>query len=385
MKKIGLFLTHDRQTGGHFQYGQTMLEAVNALPRDEFSVVVACTSIMWLDYLKKYQLETVFVEQGFWSRALGKVLREVGFPLRLWRKLSPFFHPTVKALLQQNCDLWIFPSQSRWNCQIPVPALACIHDLMHRYEPRFPVIPARELEWLSRNMCTYCTGIIVDSDVGKQHVKESYGTSEDRIYVLPFIAPKYIYSQEPAKNDYELPEKFIFYPAQFWEHKNQKNLISACAMLKKDLPDLKLVLAGIKRNGYQALMNQIRELHLVDDVIFLGYVPDEDMASVYRRARAMVMPTFFGPTNIPPLEAFAAGCPVAISGIYGMPEQVGDAALLFDPNSVDEIADCIKRLWLYDDLCIDLAIKGKLKAATWGQQQFNARVKEIIELSLEKL
>ena len=82
------------------------------------------------------------------------------------------------------------------------------------------------------------------------------------------------------------------------------------------------------------------------------------MPEFYRRARAMVMPTFFGPTNIPPLEAFALGCPVAVSNIYGIPEQVGDAALLFDPNSVEEIADCIERLWQDDALCASLISKG---------------------------
>ena len=91
------------------------------------------------------------------------------------------------------------------------------------------------------------------------------------------------------------------------------------------------------------------------------------------------MPTFFGPTNNPSLEAFVVGCPVAISGIYGIPEQVGDAALLFDPESIDEIAESIKRLWTDDELCAKLAEKGRHKAAIWGQEQFNNRFSEIVE------
>jgi len=91
------------------------------------------------------------------------------------------------------------------------------------------------------------------------------------------------------------------------------------------------------------------------------------------------MPTFYGPTNIPPLEAFAVGCPVATSGIYGMPEQVGDAALLFNPESVGEIADCIRKLWQDDRLCADLVERGKGRVARWGQPQFNGRLREIVE------
>jgi glycosyltransferase involved in cell wall biosynthesis len=150
-------------------------------------------------------------------------------------------------------------------------------------------------------------------------------------------------------------------------------------MLKGSLPDLKLVLSGGKRNSYDVVASLVRELGLADDVVFLDYVPDAYMPELYRRARALVMPTYYGPTNIPPLEAFIAGCPVAISGIYGMPEQVGDAALLFDPDSTEEIAECIRKLWTDELLCAKLAELGRQRSANWGQKQFNARLRDIVE------
>ena len=94
---------------------------------------------------------------------------------------------------------------------------------------------------------------------------------------------------------------------------------------------------------------------------------------------ALVMPTFGGPTNIPQLEAFVLGCPVATSRIFGIPEQVGDAALLFDPADVDEIADCVKRLWQDDALCDSLIRAGHERAARWGEQQFAQRLYEYLE------
>jgi glycosyltransferase involved in cell wall biosynthesis len=111
----------------------------------------------------------------------------------------------------------------------------------------------------------------------------------------------------------------------------------------------------------------------------MGYVPDSDMAGFYRRARALVMLTYFGPINIPPLEAFAAGCPVATSCIYGIPEQLDNAALLFDPRSLEQIHDCMVRLWRDDALCADLAQRGKEHSKQWGPAQFGARFREIIE------
>jgi glycosyltransferase involved in cell wall biosynthesis len=103
------------------------------------------------------------------------------------------------------------------------------------------------------------------------------------------------------------------------------------------------------------------------------------MFELYRRARALIMPIFFGPTNIPQLEAYVAGCPVAAAGIYGVPEQVGDAALLFDPKSADEIATCMERLWTDDALCNDLAERGQKRAREWGPVQFSARLREIVD------
>jgi glycosyltransferase involved in cell wall biosynthesis len=141
---------------------------------------------------------------------------------------------------------------------------------------------------------------------------------------------------------------------------------------------LKLVLAGAKKNAHAGVSSLARELQLTDDVVFLGYVPNEDMPEIYRRARALVMPTYFGPSNIPPLEAASLGCPVAISNVSSMPEQLGDAALVFDPDSVDEIAACIHKLWTDDHLCSYLAAKAKEHVSRWKQSQFNDRLQQIV-------
>jgi len=91
------------------------------------------------------------------------------------------------------------------------------------------------------------------------------------------------------------------------------------------------------------------------------------------------MPTFFGPTNIPPLEAMALGCPVAVSDIYAMREQLGDAALYFRPNSVRDIINIMERLWQDDLLCEDLAQRGLQHHANWQQYHFNGRFLNILE------
>lgn len=384
-KKIGLHIGTEPYSGGMFQYNQAMLEALSSLK--QYDIVVTYTTEIWSEYLSQYNFKSVYVkpEVGFLSRVIWKLWRELKIPLSWWGQISSIIHSVIRQMIREECDLWIFPSQDDLSYQIKTPVLAMIHDVMHRYET-FPEISSPgEYKWrefLFSNMCKAATGLVVDSQVGKEHVIESYQVHPEKIYVLPFIPPKYVIStQETPEIDkrYHLPNKFIFYPAQFWEHKNHKNLIKAIDLLVEKLPDIQLVLVGSTKNGYEAARSLVTELNLENHVHFLGYVPDNDVVGIYRRARAMIMPTFLGPTNIPPLEGFALGCPVAVSNIYGMPEQVGDAALLFDPQSEQEIAAIIGSLWTDDELCDELIAKGLARHKTWGQEQFNARLSGIIE------
>lgn len=391
MKKIGFYLNSNPSSGGAFQYGLAMLDAVVALQRQEYEVLIMYSSFSWKEVLKKYDVKNYYVPLNLYERNIALWWRRLGLSTNLWRNIGRNIHPFITRFMQQKCDIWIFPSQDIWSYRLPVPSLCVIHDLMHRYEKRFPEVSAygrykrREVHY--RDICKWSTGILVDSNVGKQQVVESYEVQPDKVHVLPFISPKYIYSgREPA--DFNkicpLPRKFIFYPAQFWFHKNHCNLIKAVATLKDKLPDLKLVFVGAKKNNYNPTFKLVCKLGLKDSVLFLDYVPDKYMAGIYHRARAMVMPTFFGPTNVPPLEAFAAGCPVAVSNIYGIPKQVGDAAVLFDPNRVDEIATAIFRLWTNDKLCQQLINIGKKIFTRWGQQEFNERLLAIIRLVLRQ-
>lgn len=387
MKRIGIYLGFPPEGGGAFQYSQCLLEALTTLPRSEFEIIVAPAHSAWPEQLKNHsdRFELLPIYENNFDAFIQLALR-FGFPIKLWRSIAKYIHPFTRLLLKQTCDLWIFPAQEVWTYATPTPAIGVIHDLMHRYESRFPEVSKFGLfyrrERHYRRLCRYSQGLLVDSEVGKLHVKESYATDEKRIHVLPFVVPNYIHSEQVPKHfdqHYCLPDKFIFYPAQFWEHKNHLNLLRALSLVRSDLPDLHLVLSGSKKNAYAKVMLEIEKLRLLDRVHIFGYVPDADIAVIYKRARALVMPTFFGPTNIPPLEAMAAGCPVAVSRIYGMPEQVADAALLFDPYSVNEIAQVIHRLATDDELCRRLTIAGKLRAAQWGQQQFNERFRFILE------
>ena len=382
MKKIGLYLD-SVITGGTFQYNLSILEAFRSFPTDKFRIVIAYSSDLWESYLQKENISAVKINRSLFSR----LWFQIRTPLWLWRNTGKYFDTFSKSFVNQKCDLWVFPSQDIWSYSLPVPTLGTTHDLMHRYERQFPESGSKK-EYRVREkhyarMCNKSEGVLVDSKLGKQQLIESYHVPNSKVYVLPFIAPKYIY--DTKKNiplNYNLPPKYLFYPAQFWEHKNHKALVRAASLLIARLPDLKMVFVGSPNNGYSSLIDLIKKLGLQEVFLFFDQVPDERMRELYTNARALIMPTFFGPTNIPPLEAFATGCPIAVSNNYAMPEQVGDAGLLFNPDSDNEITKTIEKLWTDDNLIEDLKKRGHKKNAEWGQKQFNKRLLEICMITM---
>jgi len=223
------------------------------------------------------------VPLGVCWRAFGKVWRLSGLPIEWWRLVCSKMHGMAKMLLKQRCHLWIFPAQDVWSYLIPVRSLCTIYDLMHRYEARFPEVSARGQYILRekhfKNICQWSKGILVDSELGKRQVAESYEVSWRKLHILPYIAPKYIYNTQATigfDQRYTLPPKFIFYPAQFWEHKNHKRLVQAVALLTERIPDLSLVFVGSVSNGYESTRELVNRLGLIERIRFLGYVPDSD-------------------------------------------------------------------------------------------------------------
>lgn len=384
--RVGLFLGVPPGAGGMFQYAQSVLEALGHVDPARFDVTVAYDSALWAPILSRLGMQGVALRHARLGRRLADAAMAARVPGHWCRRLQPMLNPLVRELRGLRCDTWLFPAQESLAYQIPGTCIGTIHDLMHRYEPTFPEVSQghrfaiREHRFAS--IARDCQAVLVDSEVGRRQVVESYGVPAGKIFPLPYVAPSYITTatERPDFGDhYRLPSKFLFYPAQFWLHKNHLRLVDALKLCLPAHPDMALVLAGAPTQAFDQVRRHAHALGLHDRVRFVGYVPDADLRGFYGRARALVMPTFFGPTNIPPLEACAAGCPAVVSGIYGMPEQLGDAALYFDPRSVCDIADKIARVWSDDALAQELARKGQERAARHGQLAFDARLAAILE------
>ena len=127
-------------------------------------------------------------------------------------------------------------------------------------------------------------------------------------------------------------ESFLLYPANNWAHKNHARLLEAFATVRRDQPKLRLVLTGAGHAG----------LTLPEGVESRGHVTPDTLVELYRSAAALVYPSLYEGFGIPCLEALACDCPVAASRVASLPEICGDAAVYFDPLSVESIAQGIR-------------------------------------------
>jgi glycosyltransferase involved in cell wall biosynthesis len=413
--RIGIVPFLHRDCGGSYQYSLTMLAAVyewkcQGWP-DDFVVFAHEFENPALAHFPKRSGWTLV---PLWSDEwLQKVTASAGLPddagavseASAESALPGIPDPEVvrhdtlweRYLAQWPVEFMIHQGPGAMPFEVDIPYVMAVHDLQHRLQPEFPEVSAHG-EWhirehYYRNACRYATMILVDSEVGKEQVLHYYGwlgIDAERVQVLPFLPASYLRPDitgneaQRVRAKYWLPERYLFLPAQLWPHKNHARVIQALALLKQHGLRVPLVCCGSAADSFrQAALADVHELvrnaQIQDQVQFLGYVPDRDMIGLYAAADALIFPTFFGPTNIPPLEAWIMGCPVITSDIRGMREQMGDAAILVDPRSVEAIAAGIERLWQDPYLRTTLIERGRARAASYTPQHYSRRLKEIVE------
>lgn len=386
MKKIGIGIFTAPQAGGAYQYTRSVLQAAACL--EEFDFTVYSLYPMWKDICEGMGLK--FKELS--ETKLQKALYHMGYVMNKIGKINSSFynhHPLWKAYDEDGLDLMMITSPSWYGKPEGKKCIMPIFDLMHRYID-FEEVGGGEIG-VERDrrysaICDCCDGILVDSKLGVLQLVDCYGENTDNLiaktYALPFIVPDYIYDE--AQGDaVDVPEKYILYPAQFWKHKNHISLIRAAGELKKQGIEVTLLFTGSGKNAESEINAAIEEYELTNQVVNLGYVTDNQLVYLYRKARAMMFPSFGGPTNIPPLEAMALGCPVAVSDNFAMPEQVGKAGLYFDPDGHDAIKDCMRRLWMDDVLCEKLSAAGLERSKKWTVKEFSKKLGDIISEVLE--
>lgn len=260
-----------------------------------------------------------------------------------------------------------FPRQDGFITSIPT--IFHPHDLQHVHFPEFfSDAERRQRDLWYRTLCDQASVVSVTSEWGKRDLVENLDVDPGKIAVVP-LAPA-LAAYGPALDDQERSSlldglgvrgDFAFYPAQTWPHKNHARLVGALKLLRERGTDITLVCSGAKNEYLPALERFVRDQGMDDRVLFVGYVSPKELQALYAGARCMIMPTLFEAAGGfgPIAEAFLAGVPVACSNVTSIPEQVGDAALVFDPLDERAIAATVERLWTDSALRADLVDKGR--------------------------
>ena len=146
------------------------------------------------------------------------------------------------------------------------------------------------------------------------------------------------------RTKYGITKKVILFVGGIDLRKNPSSLVRAFAMLKSLHKSHTLVLTGGFGDHYKSIRARLREWGVEDDVVFPGYIPGEELADFYRQAEVFVYPSLYEGFGLPVLEAMACGVPVITSNVSAMPEVVGDAAILVEPNNIKDLAASIERV-----------------------------------------
>jgi len=233
--------------------------------------------------------------------------------------------------------------------------LVTVHDLAFKARPEAVALATRLWRNSAWPLCVrQVDRIVAVSRSTKDDLMRFYGVPEDKILVIHECVS---WAEKPAtggrlpeiRDRYGLPDRFILNVGTPGKGKNVLGLVRAFHLLKSrsSVPH-KLVLVGpvAWSSGVSsaAVRAEIRRLGLEDEVLFAGYVPDEDLAPIYAAADLFVFPSFYEGFGLPPLEAMVSGTPVAVSRTSSLPEVVGEAGLFFDPQSPEDIAQQIERV-----------------------------------------
>jgi glycosyltransferase involved in cell wall biosynthesis len=235
---------------------------------------------------------------------------------------------------------------------VDVPYILNIFDLQHRLQPCFPEVSANGQWRLRETVWAEGTRRAALVTVGSQEAKEQlchfYGVPLENVWVLQFPTPQKAADialgrvgrpeRVNVRAKYGIKHDFLFYPAQFWPHKNHVNLLHALKLLKERGRSISLVLTGSDHGNRGHVEKVVQDLDLTDLVHFCGFVPYEDILSFYHDAKALAYVSFFGPENLPPLEAMALECPVILSDIAGVRGLHGDGPVLVEPSDPVSIA-----------------------------------------------
>jgi glycosyltransferase involved in cell wall biosynthesis len=348
--KIAVIIEDRLTAGGGFNQAVNAALQMKRLAKGRFDFAIFTTISENVTVLESLGLEAERIRFRALDRFLGRLVRN-GTGRWLQKKLRRI-GPFERHLMNKGVDLVYFvkPSSRCFALQ-RLNYIMTVWDLCHRDLPEFPEV--REFgellgrEAFLRNALPPAALVVADSDELIDRMVARYGIEKERIIAIPFLhapslAEEHAVDTASVLKKYGLSEGYYFYPAQFWAHKNHVRILQATAMLQQRDRNAEVVFAGGDQGNLAYVKKVAESLGISARVRFLGFVPHEDLRGLYEGCAAVVMLTYFGPTNLPPLEAWTVGRPLVYPA--HLSGQAGDAALLVDVDDAGALAAAMKKV-----------------------------------------
>jgi glycosyltransferase involved in cell wall biosynthesis len=239
-----------------------------------------------------------------------------------------------------------------------MPLVCSIMDLGYlEFSGQFTKKVFWQLKWWSAISIFISKAVIAISNSTKDDIVRHYPSAKEKTHVTYLAYDTNQFNQNISEKDvrrvmnkYSIVDDYILYLGTLKPSKNIEGLVEAFGEVERNVPGIKLIVAGKKGWLYEPIFKKVQEVGLEKKVIFTDFVDEKDKAGLIKGARAFVLPSFWEGFGLDVLNAMACGVPVVASSVGSLPEVVGDAGVLVDPNSVDNVAKGILRVLSMDKL-----------------------------------
>ncbi|MCY6485585.1 glycosyltransferase family 1 protein [Clostridium aestuarii] len=334
-------------------YSYQLINSLNKIDHyNDYLLFMPKSSNYNINFNKNYTIRNIAqnVKSNFWD--------EVNIP---------------NILKNNNIDLYHVPQNGVGlpkvkNC----PFVITLHDIIPYKMPK--TVGERYLEIFTKEMpriISMCDGIITVSNFSKQDIINAFNFPPEKIFVT-YLANEDIYKpldktfcKNFIKKHYGIKDDYILYVGGFSPRKNIIGLIEAFSKLLSKIKDknTKLIIVGKQGKSYSIYKKRTEDLHVQNSVIFPGFIPLEHMPIFYNSANIFIYPSFYEGFGLPPIEAMACGTPVIASKFTSIPEVLGNAGILINPNDISELSNSIYTV-LSNEILRNQLIKKSLTQST---------------------
>lgn len=383
---VAVIISSGIESGGGYQYEFMVMNLLKKYHNNkDISLYYFATSKEISKDYSSLNLNINILKENVFQKLHRLCLPNIFF-YKILNKVGLGLSSIEKQLSSKNIDLAYFLSPNlRSQGLSNIPYVFTLWDLGHLEMPEFPEVSGDRVFELRESFyiksLKKSIKVIVDSSYSKEYAIKKYNLEKDRVEVLKYLPntrtiqpSKYI----DIKQKYDLKNDFIFYPAQFWAHKNHIFILKAIKILReKKSIDIDVIFSGSDKGNLKYILQKAEEFGVDDLIHYIGFAPNDEIPFLYKQSLALVMPTYLGPTNIPPLEAFFYETPVCYSDTPFFREQVGDAVFFMDLKDPNSLIQNILTIQNNSEMVKDKIIKGKKVLESWNEEDFYNKLSDI--------